>query len=147
MFPECSGVYLAQRKDELFIVKIKGVYPTMQLDKKAIDLGEFLGVGKTKEVTQDVLDNIELFHNEWDFYPLDFVKIGVFSKTEFVSDGTKLYLSEDDYVAIRGKYYRLCEQGVSPMKVIRALSHEFKVSKDQIIDLINKFDVQARILN
>lgn len=145
MFPECSGVYIAQREDELYIVKIKGVYPTLQLDKKAVDLGKFLGNGKTQEVPIEVLDNIELFHENWDFYPLDFIKIGVFSKNEFMIDGKKLYMSQDDYVAIRGKYYRLCEQGVSPMKVIRALSHEFKVSKDQIINLINSFDAQAHI--
>lgn len=145
MFPESSGVYLAQRKDELFIVKVKGVYPTMQLDKKAVDLGAYLGTGKTKEVPIEVLDNIELFHDEWEFHPLSFIKIGVFSKTQFLIDGRNLYLSEEDAIALRGKYYRLCEQGVSPLKTIRALSHEFKVSKDQIISLINSFDVQARI--
>lgn len=145
MFPESSGVYIAQRKDELFIVKVKGVYPTMQLDKNAVDLGGFLATGKTREVTHEVVDNIELFHEGWTFLPLDFIKIGVFSRTEFMANGTKLYLSEDDYISIRGKYYRLCEQGVSPMKVIRALSHEFKVSKDQIIKLINNFDAQANI--
>ena len=147
MFPECSGVYFAQRKDELFIVKVKGVYPTMQLDKKAIDLGEYLGSGKFKEVSVETLDNIELFHEEWTFYPLTFISIGVFSKTKFMPDGTNLYLSEDDYTSIRGKYYRLCEQGVSAIKVIRALSHEFKVSKDQIINLINGFDSQAHVVD
>jgi len=147
MFPECSGLYMAQRKDELFIVKVKGVYPTMQLDKKAIDLGAYLASGKTKEVPVEVLDNIELFHTEWEFHPLSFIKLGVFSKNEFLIDGKKLYLSEEDATAIRGKYYRLCEQGVSPLKIIRALGYEFKVSKDQIINLINGFDAQARIFD
>lgn len=143
MFPEASGVYIAQRNADLFIIKIKGVYPTMQLDKKAVDLGEFLRNGKTKEVPQEVLDNIELCHTDWDFHPLRFINFGVFSKTEFQPDGTTLYMSEEDIVSLRGKYYRLCQQGVSPMKVIRALGYEFKVSKDQIIKLINNFDAQA----
>lgn len=145
MFPECSGVYIAQRKDELFIVKVKGVYPTLQLDKKSINLGEFFASGKLQEASQEVLDNIILFHDQWVFHPLGFIHIGVFSKTDFVLDGTKLYLSEDDYVSLCGKYYRMCEQGVSPMKIVRALSHEFKMSKDQVINLVNKFDEQARI--
>lgn len=143
MFPESSGVYIAQHGTDLFIIKVKGVYPTMQLDKKAVDLGEFLHNGKAKEVNQEALDNIELFHTSWKFYPLSFINFGVFSKTEFNPNGDYLYLSEEDIVSIRGKYYRLCQQGVSPMKVIRALGHEFKVSKDQIIGLINNFDAQA----
>lgn len=147
MFPEASGVYIAQRDADLFIVKVKGVYPTLQLDKKAVDLGEYLRHGKTKEVPQEVLDNLELFHYEWEFNPLRFINFGVFSNLEFNPDGTKLYLSEDDMVSLRGKYYRLCQQGVSPMKVIRALGYEFKVSTDQILELINNFDAQASHIN
>lgn len=143
MFPESSGVYIAQRDNSFFIVKVKGVYPTLQLDKKAVDLGEYLCNGKIKEVPQEVMDNIELFHTDWEFHPLRFINFGVFSKTEFCPDGTNLYLSEDDVLSIRGKYYRLCQQGVSAMKVIRALGYEFKVSRDQIINLINEFDAQS----
>lgn len=147
MFPENSGVYIAQRESDLFIVKVKGVYPTLQLDKKAVDLGSFLGSGKNVEVPQDVLDNIELCHMDWVFHPLSFINFGVFSKTEFSPNGSDLYLSEDDVRSLQGKYYRLCQQGVSPMKVIRALGYEFKVSKDQIIKLINEFDAQATIVD
>lgn len=143
MFPESSGVYIAQRESSLFIIKIKGVYPSLQLDKKAIDLGEYLANGKMKEVSQEVLDNIEIFHTEWDFHPLSFVNFTVFSNIEFRPDGTNLYLSEEDILSIRGKYYRMCQQGVSPMKIMRALAYEFKCSKEQIINLINKFDAQA----
>ena len=103
MFPESSGVYIAQRESSLFIVKIKGVYPSLQLDKKAIDLGEYLANGKMKEVSQEVLDNIEIFHTEWDFHPLSFVNFTVFSNIEFRPDGTNLYLSEEDILSIRGK--------------------------------------------
>lgn len=147
MFPESSGVYIAQRDSSFFIVKVKGVYPTLQLDKKAVDLGEYLRNGKIKEVPQEVMDNIELFHTDWEFHPLRFINFGVFSKTEFCPDGTNLYLSEDDMQSIRGKYYRLCQQGVSAMKVVRALGYEFKVSRDQIINLINEFDAQSITLD
>jgi hypothetical protein len=147
MFPESSGVYIAQRNDDLFIVKVKGVYPTLQLDKKAVDLGEFLRNGKTKEVPQDVMDNMELFHTDWEFNSLRFINFGVFSKTEFNPNGNNLYLSEEDVLSLRGKYYRLCQQGVSPMKVIRALGYEFKISREQIINLINDFDAQANTID
>lgn len=147
MFPESSGVYIAQRDNSFFIVKVKGVYPTLQLDKKAVDLGEYLRNGKTKEVPQEVMDNMELFHTDWEFHPLRFIHFGVFSKTEFNPDGTNLYLTEDDMQSIRGKYYRLCQQGVSPIKIVRALGYEFKVSREQIINLINEFDAQSITLD
>lgn len=147
MFPESSGVYIAKRDNEFFIVKVKGVYPTLQLDKKAIDLGEYLRNGKTKEVPQEVMDNMELFHTSWEFIPLGFITFGVFSKTEFNPNGTDLYLSEEDVISLRGKYYRLCQQGTSPLKVIKALGYEFKVSKEQIIKLINSFDAQAHTID
>lgn len=147
MFPESSGVYIAQRESDLFIVKVKGVYPTLQLDKKAIDLGKFLCNGRMQEVTQDVLDDMELFHMSWNFIPLNFINFGVFSKTEFNPNGSALYLSEEDIISIQGKYYRLCQQGVSAMKVVRALGYEFKMSKEQVISLINEFDRQANTVD
>jgi hypothetical protein len=93
------------------------------------------------------MDNMELFHTDWEFHPLRFIHFGVFSKTEFTQDGTNLYLSEDDMQSIRGKYYRLCQQGVSPIKIVRALGYEFKVSREQIINLINEFDAQSITLD
>lgn len=147
MFPECSGVYIAQREDSLFIVKVKGVYPTLQLDKKAVNLGVFLRNGKTEEVSQDILDNMELFHTRWEFHPLRFLNFSVFSKTEFQPNGTALYLSEEDILSLRSLYYRLCQQGVPPMKAVRAVGYELKVSKDQVLKLINSFDEQSRTID
>ena len=144
MFPESSGVYIAQRESDFFIVKVKGVYPTLQLDKKAINLGEYLRTGKIVEVTQSQFDNLELFHTQWNFIPLDFINFGVFSKTDFAPNGADLHLEEEEVIALRGKYFRLCQQGVSPLKVIRAISYEYKVSTEQIMKLINGFDEQAR---
>lgn len=142
MFPEHSGIYAAQRNDDIIIVKVKGVYPSLQLDKNAILLSEYFRSGKIVEASKELFDNIELFHTDWNFIPLDFFNFGVFSKTDFAPNGANLYLSEEDVLAIQGKYYRLCQQGVSPIKVIRALSYEFKVSTEQIIPLVNEFDTQ-----
>jgi hypothetical protein len=146
MFPEHSGVYIAQKDNDIIVVKVKCVYPSLQLDKKAINLGEYLRTGKIVEVTQSQFDNLELFHAQWNFIPLDFINFGVFSKnkTDFAPNGADLYLEEEEVIALRGKYFRLCQQGVSPLKVIRAISYEYKVSTEQIIKLINGFDEQAR---
>ena len=140
MFPKHSGMYIAQRNDDVVIVKVKGVYPSLQLDKKAFFLSEFVKNGKLSEVPQELFDNIELYHQEWDFKLLDFINFGVFSKTEFAPSGTNLFLSEEDTYSLRNLYYRLCQQGVSPTKVIRAVSYEYKISREQVMSLINGFD-------
>lgn len=145
MFPESSGIYIAQRDDELVILKIKGIYPSLQIDKNAFDLGLFLKTGKKSEVSEGILSNIEIFHNEWEFHPLNFVNYSVFSNTTFCPNSENLFLSEEDILSIRGKYYRMCQQGVSVFKVIKALAAEFKTNKGQIVKLINKFDEQARV--
>lgn len=145
MFPESSGIYIAQRDDDLVILKIKGIYPSLQIDKNAFDLGLFLKTGKKCEVSEEILSNIEIFHNEWDFFPLNFVNYSVFSiHTSFAPDSSKLYLSEEDILLIRGKYYRMCQQGVSVLKIIKALAYEFKTTRAQIVNLVNTFDGQSR---
>lgn len=140
MFPKHSGIYIAQKDGDVVIVKVKGVYPSLQLDKKALYLSEFVRKGKTTEVPPEMFDNMELYHQRWDFRLLDFANFGVFSKTEFVPSGTNLFLSEEDMYSLRNMYYRLCEQGVAPTKVIRAVSYEYKIPKEQVISLVNGFD-------
>ena len=143
MFPEQSGVYIVTRDksnvSNVFIVRVKGVYPSLQIDKNAVDISSWLHNGKVREVSKDIIDNIEIFHTEWNFIPLK-MNFGVFSNIEFVPNPEKLYMSEEDAIYIRGKYYRLCQQGVSPMKVIRALTYELNTSKEQILNLVNEFD-------
>lgn len=144
MFPEHSGVFIAKRGSYLLIVTVKGVYPTLKLGERAIDLGEYLRKGKFVEVPKNMLDAMEMFHMSWEFVPLN-IGIPVFSNTEFEPTGTNLYLSDEDMMYVQGLYYRLCQQGVSPLKAIRAISYEYKLSTDQTRDLINKFDAQATV--
>lgn len=143
MFPESSGVYIAKRDNKAVVVRIKGVYPSLTLDKAAIDLGSFLSRGKVLEAPKELLDNIEIFHTEWDFYPLKFIDFGVFSNTEFAPDSSRLYMDQEEILMITGKYYRMCQQGVSPTKIIRALACEFKTTKEQIIKFVNALDEYA----
>lgn len=146
MFPEYSGVYLAQREDDLYVVKVKGVYPTLALDKNALDLGEFLRSGKTKAVDKTILDNMELMHQRWLFTRMRVDNVFSNIKKNEFTGVTSLYASEEDVIAIRSMYYRLCQQGVSPFKIIRALTHEFKTNEEQIIKLVNGFDKQANFI-
>jgi len=143
MFPEQSGAYIASRNEDLYLVKVKGVYPTLQLGKSVFDLGAFLRSNRIQQASTDTLDNMELMHQNWRFVPL-IGKNSVFSDNNlgFIPNAEDLYLSNEDYFSIRGLYYRLIQQGVPSTKIVRALSYEFKIPTEKIIQLINKFDKQ-----
>lgn len=140
-FPLSAGTYMCQRDTDLIIIVIKGLFPTLRLDS-GFDLGYFLKKRKLKEASKDILANIEIFPEMWQFTPLRDLNYSVFSKNEFHATG-RLELPIDREVDIKEQYYLLTQQGVSQIKIIRALTQEFKVSPDTICDLINGFDKQA----
>lgn len=140
-FPLSAGTYMCQRDTDLIIIVIKGLFPMLRLDS-GFDLGYFLKKRKLKEVPKDILANIEIFPEMWRFTPLRDLNYSVFSKNEFHATG-RLELPVDREADIKEKYYLLTQQGVSTIKIIRALTQEFKVSPDTICDLVNGFDKQA----
>lgn len=140
-FPLSAGTYMCQRDTDLIIIVIKGLFPMLRLDS-GFDLGYFLKKRKLKEVSKGILANIEIFTEMWRFTPLRDLNYSVFSKNEFHATG-RLELPIDREADIKEKYYLLTQQGVSTIKIIRALTQEFKVSPDTICDLVNGFDKQA----
>lgn len=140
-FPLSAGTYMCQRDADLIIIVIKGLFPMLRLDS-GFDLGYFLKKRKLKEVSKGILANIEIFPEMWRFTPLRDLNYSVFSKNEFHATG-RLELPIDREADIKEKYYLLTQQGVSTIKIIRALTQEFKVSPDTICDLVNGFDKQA----
>lgn len=132
---------MCQRDTDLIIIVIKGLFPMLRLDS-GFDLGYFLKKRKLKEVSKGILANIEIFPEMWRFTPLRDLNYSVFSKNEFHATG-RLELPIDREADIKEKYYLLTQQGVSTIKIIRALTQEFKVSPDTICDLVNGFDKQA----
>lgn len=140
-FPLSAGTYMCQRDTDLIIIVIKGLFPMLRLDS-GFDLGYFLKKRKLKEVSKGILANIEIFPEMWRFTPLRDLNYSVFSKNEFHATG-RLELPIDREADIKEKYYLLTQQGVSTIKIIRALTQEFKVSPDTICDLVNGFDKQA----
>lgn len=140
-FPLSAGTYMCQRDTDLIIIVIKGLFPMLRLDS-GFDLGYFLEKRKLKEVSKGILANIEIFPEMWRFTPLRDLNYSVFSKNEFHATG-RLELPIDRETDIKEKYYLLTQQGVSTIKIIRALTQEFKVSPDTICDLVNGFDKQA----
>lgn len=137
-FPEQHGVYIAERNGQLVLIKVKGVYPTLELDSKGLDLSSFIANGAARLVDKSVMDGIQLFPTSWRFHSMPFLKR--FSpKVSFQPNGI-VDLDLDVLTAARGKYQRLCQMGVSPIKITRALSAEFSVPMEQMLEIVNNFD-------
>lgn len=141
-FPLSPGMYICLRDSDFVIVTIKGILPMLTIDG-GVDLGSYFKNHKLKEASKEMLANIQLFPEKWKFYDTkDFVNNSVFSKNEFHPSG-ELTLNPDTLSDIRDKYYSMCQQGVSSIKIILSLVYEFKVSADTIVDLVNRFDKEA----
>lgn len=83
LFPQSAGMYFVQRDNDLFIITIKGLFPTLKLDS-GFNLGLFLKTRKLEKASKEVLDNIEIFPEMWKFTSMDFIDYSVFSKTSTI---------------------------------------------------------------
>lgn len=140
-FPEQHGTYIAERNGQMVLIKVKGVYPTLELDSRGLDMATFIATGKAQLVDKSIMDAIQLFPTSWKFHSMPFLK--KFSpKVSFQPNGI-VDLDLDTLTAARGRYYRLCQMGISPIKIARALSAEFSVPIEQMLEIVNNFDKEA----
>lgn len=137
-FPETPGLYIAQRDYDVVLIKITGMYPTLELGK-CINITSLICGNTIKEASKEVVNSILLFSDKWKFTMLKDIDMRVFPKTSFKADGN-LDLSTDERLMLRNMYYRMVQSGVSSSKIIRALMYEYKTSMEQVINLLNKFD-------
>ena len=137
-FPETPGLYIAQRDYDVVLIKITGMYPTLELGK-CINITSLICGNTIKEASKEVINSILLFSDKWKFTMLKDIDMRVFPKTAFKTDGN-LDLSTDERFMLRNEYYRMVQSGVSSSKIIRALMYEYKTSMEQVINLLNKFD-------
>lgn len=137
-FPETPGLYIAQRDYDVVLIKITGMYPTLELGK-CINITSLICGNTIKEASKEVINSILLFSDKWKFTMLKDIDMRVFPKTSFKADGN-LDLSTDERLMLRNTYYRMVQSGISSSKIIRALMYEYKTSMEQVINLLNKFD-------
>lgn len=137
-FPETPGLYIAQRDYDVVLIKITGMYPTLELGK-CINITSLICGNTIKEASKEVVNSILLFSDKWKFTMLKDIDMRVFPKTSFKADGN-LDLSTDERLMLRNMYYRMVQSGVSSSKIIRAIMYEYKTSMEQVINLLNKFD-------
>lgn len=137
-FPETPGLYIAQRDYDVVLIKITGMYPTLELGK-CIHLTSLITGNTIKEASKEIVNSILLFSDKWKFTMLKDIDMRVFPKTSFKTDGN-LDLSTDEMLSLRNTYYRFVQSGITSSRIIRALIYEYKISMEQVISLLNKFD-------
>lgn len=141
-FPTSPGLYIVQRETNVILLKITGMYPTLQLGK-AISIDKIIEGNSIKEASKEIVTNISLFPEKWKFTKLDCINMNAFPKQSFRPDGY-LDLSTEEYLSMRSMYYRLSQSGISFQKIASAFVFEYKTTMDQVIKLINKFDSEAK---
>lgn len=137
-FPTSPGLYIVQRDTNVVLLKITGMYPTLQIGK-SIFITSLIEGNTVKEASKEIIDNIIIYPEKWKFSTLNGINMNVFPKLSFKVDGN-LDLSVDELLNLRYKYFRLTQSGISALKIARAFAFEYKASIKQIIELINQFD-------
>lgn len=138
LFPEQAGLYVVQRGTDIVLLKVTGIYPMLQISR-GFTIDTLLTGQQLKEASKEILANVEINPTKWKWQELK-VNTSVFPKITFDSDLTHVALSTEEYLSIRSRYYRLCQQGVSQSKITRALMYEYKLTMGAAIDLKREFD-------
>lgn len=137
--PDSPGLYLCQRKTDILIVKITGMYPYLSIHK-GYQLDSLITGQQLKEASKEQLANIELYSTKWTWKGIS-IDTTVFPKTAFAYNQNDF--SKDEYYLIRERYYRLINMGVNYSKIMKALVYEYNLSMEQARNMVNEFDEHA----
>lgn len=137
--PDSPGLYICQKKTDILIVKVIGVFPYLTIHR-GYQMDSLITGQQLKEATKEQLANIEINSTAWKWQRIS-IDTTVFPKTAFAYNQTDF--SKDEYYLIRERYYRLINMGVSYSKILRSLVYEYNLSMDQARILINEFDEHA----
>lgn len=143
LFPEQAGLYIVQRDTDIVLLKVTGVYPMLQISR-GFSIDTLVTGQQLKEASKEILANVELNPEKWKWQELK-VNTSVFPKIAFDSDGASVAFSTAEYLSIRSRYYRLCQQGVSQSKITRSLMYEYKLKMSTAIELKQQFDADMAI--
>lgn len=142
-FPECSGLYIAQRKTDVVLFKLSGMFPQL-IVSKAIYLSSLIEGNSIKECPKEILENMIVFSEKWTFHMLDEINMDIFPKLAFKCDGN-LDMSTEEVLNIKNTYYRLVQTGIAFTKIARSFMYEYKLTMKQVLELFNKFDKEKDV--
>lgn len=154
IYPEQPGIYLAQNKKLVCIVKFTGWYPNLaptsgivlnNLIGTSIDENDELFVAKQickNDVIadKDVLNSIAYDRNDWTFtvLPINFNEFDVWERRYC----EHIMLPDYKITEMYYEYLRLLQSGISWAKMVSVIKIRCNCSTQDAIDLVNKFDQQ-----
>lgn len=144
-FPDSPGLYIAQRNADVILFKLTGMSPTLVVTK-AIYLSKLIEGNSITEAPKEIVANMLLYANKWNFFTLKQINMDVFPRLAFKCDG-RLDLTTDELLAMRATYYRFVQCGMPISIILKALMYEYKTTMTQVIELVNKFDKDANPAN
>lgn len=137
-FPNSPGLYIAQRNADVILFKLTGMVPTLVVTK-AIYLSKLIEGNSITEAPKELIANMLLYANKWNFFMLKQINMDVFPRLAFKCDGN-LDLTTDEILNMKVTYYRFVQCGIPISTILKALTYEYKITMTQVIDLVNKFD-------
>ncbi len=141
LFPNSAGVYIYQRNEDVIMVRVKGVYPTLELGEDAIDFTKFFQTGKIVNASKEVVANFHLEPEKWKkCNTLEDIDTSVFPTTTVRPTPTRRDLTEDEFYIIKYKYVRSCQMGLKWTEVAKALMYELKIPEEQVLEVFRKID-------
>ena len=144
-FPVSPGIYIGQRGTDVVLFKLTGMYPTLIVGK-ALYLSKLIEGNSIVEAPKEIVANMTVFAEKWQFHMLRSINMDVFPKLSFKCDGY-LDLTTDEFRAMRAMYYRFVQCGMPISIILKALMYEYKTTMTQVIELVNKFDHDANSSN
>lgn len=142
-FPKSPGLYIVQREKDVCLIKITGLFPTLSVGK-GIYLSSLIEGNSIKEISKEIMNNILLFPEKWNFSIIKNIDISTFPSSSFKPDGI-LELSSDEIINMKHMYYRLCSMGIPFTKILNAFVYEYKTTIEQLLLLFNKFDKEMQL--
>ena len=121
------------------------MYPTLMVGK-ALYLSKLIEGNSIVEAPKEIVANMTVFAEKWQFHMLRSINMDVFPKLSFKCDGY-LDLTTDEFRAMRAMYYRFVQCGMPISIILKALMYEYKTTMTQVIELVNKFDHDANSSN
>ena len=152
IYPEQPGIYLAQNKKLVCIVRFTGWYPNLT-PSCGILLNNLIGTSLNEDdsifiakqlckkdllADKDVLNSIAYDRGEWQFsvLPVNFNEFDVWEKRYC----EQIMLPDYKVSELYYEYMRMLQSGISWQKMASVIKVKCNCSTENAIKLINKFD-------
>lgn len=152
IYPEQPGIYLAQNKKLICVVRFAGWYPNLK-PVSGIILNNLIGtsIGEDDEVfiakqlckkdliaDKDVLNSIAYDREDWRFavLPINFNEFDLWERRYC----DQIMLPDYKVTELYNEYMRMLQSGISWQKMVSVIKVKCNCNTENAIKLVNEFD-------